>query len=93
MIKGKAPAGTKKVTVSVPITTNQNRNFVYSQSNVTGSDGQFVLVVPYSTEGPIEGDTKFDTKPIGAYQLVVGDKTYEVRVPEETVMTGEIIKI
>ena len=52
-----------------------------------------MLIVPYSTEGPIEGGTKFDTKPIGAYQLVVGDKTYEVRVPEEMVMTGGVIKI
>ena len=92
VIKGKAPAGTK-ATIAVPITTNQNRNFIYSQSNVTGSDGQFMLVVPYSTEGPIEGGTKFDTKPIRNYQLVVGSKTDEVRVPEEMVMAGGVIKI
>jgi hypothetical protein len=35
---------------------------------------------------------KFDTKPIEAYQLVVGDKAYEVRVPEEMVMTGGVLK-
>ena len=90
VITGAAPAGTK-VTIAVPIMTNSKRAFIYRQSNV--SNGQFTLVVPYSTEGPIAGGTNFDTKPIGAYQLVVGDKTYEVRVPEEMVMTGGVIKI
>ena len=37
--------------------------------------------------------TNFDTKPTGAYQLLVGGKVYEVRVPEEMVMTGAVIKI
>lgn len=90
VITGAAPAGTK-VTIAVPIMTNSNRAFVYRQSNV--SNGQFTLVVPYSTEGPIAGGTNFDTKPIGAYQLVVGDKTYEVRVPEEMVLSGGVIKV
>ena len=40
--------------------TNSNRAFIYRQSNV--SNGQFTLVVPYSTEGPIAGGTNFDTK-------------------------------
>jgi len=71
--------------------TNRNRTFIYRQSSV--SNGQFTLVVPYSTEGPIEGGTKFDTKPKGAYQLVIGSKAYEVRVPEEMVTTGGVIKI
>jgi dolichyl-diphosphooligosaccharide--protein glycosyltransferase len=90
VITGAAPAGTK-VTIAVPIMTNRNRTFIYRQSSV--SNGQFTLVVPYSTEGPIEGGTKFDTKPKGAYQLVIGSKAYEVRVPEEMVMTGGVIKI
>ena len=90
VITGAAPAGTK-VTIAVPIMTNRNRAFIYRQSNV--SNGQFTLVVPYSTEGAIAGGTNFDTKPTGAYQLVVGDKTYEVKVPEEMVMTGGVIKI
>lgn len=90
VITGAAPAGTK-VTIAVPIMTNSNRAFIYRQSNV--SNGQFTLVVPYSTEGTIAGGTDFDTKPIGAYQLVVGDKAYEVRVPEEMIMTGGVVKI
>jgi dolichyl-diphosphooligosaccharide--protein glycosyltransferase len=90
VITGAAPAGTK-VTIAVPIMTNSKRAFIYRQSNV--SNGQFTLVVPYSTEGPMSGGTNFDTKPIGAYQLVIGDKAYEVRVPEEMVMTGGVVKV
>jgi dolichyl-diphosphooligosaccharide--protein glycosyltransferase len=90
VITGAAPAGTK-VAIAVPIMTNRNRTFIYRQSNV--SNGQFTLVVPYSTEGPMSGGTNFDTKPTGAYQLLVGGKVYEVRVPEEMVMTGAVIKI
>lgn len=90
VITGAAPAGTK-VTIAVPIMTNSKRAFIYRQSNV--SNGQFTLVVPYSTEGTIAEGTNFDTKPIGAYQLVVGDKAYEVRVPEEMVMTGGVVKV
>jgi dolichyl-diphosphooligosaccharide--protein glycosyltransferase len=90
VITGAAPAGTK-VSIAVPIMTNSNRAFIYRQSNV--SDGRFTLVVPYSTEGPAQNGTKFDTKPMGAYQLQVGDKTYEVKVPEEMVMSGGVIEV
>lgn len=92
VIEGNASAGTK-VTVAVPIMTNQEREFVYKQSNITDSGGRFTLVVPYSTEGPGESGTKFDTGPEGPYQLTIGDKNYDVNVPEDTVMTGGIIKV
>ncbi|MGA9098412.1 MAG: hypothetical protein WB392_05715, partial [Methanotrichaceae archaeon] len=72
---------------------NQNREFAYRQSNITDSSGNFTLVVPYSTEGPSVSGTKFDTGPIGPYQLMIGDKKYDVRVPENVVMTGGIIGI
>jgi hypothetical protein len=39
------------------------------------------------------GGTNFDTAPLGPYQLTVGDRTYEVRVPEEMVMTGGTITV
>jgi oligosaccharyl transferase (archaeosortase A-associated) len=90
VITGAAPAGTK-VTIAVRIMTNSKRAFIYRQSNV--SDGQFTLVVPYSTEGTMENGTQFDTKPMGAYQLQIGTNAYEVRVPEEMVMTGGVIKV
>ena len=92
VIKGDAAPGTK-VTIAIPVTTNIDRTFVYQQSNVTDSSGQFTLVVPYSTEGPIAGGTNFDTLPIGPYQLMIGDTAYEVRVPEEYVLSGSEIRI
>jgi dolichyl-diphosphooligosaccharide--protein glycosyltransferase len=91
VIKGKATPGAK-VTIAVPTTTNKNRSFVYRQSNTTDSKGEFTLVVPYSTEGPNINGTNFDTVPIGPYQLSVGDKIYEVRVPEYYVLNGSEIK-
>jgi dolichyl-diphosphooligosaccharide--protein glycosyltransferase len=92
VIKGNAAPGTK-VSIAIPVVTNIDRNFVYRQSNVTDTNGQFTLVVPYSTEGPIIGGTNFDTKPIGPYQLVVGNTAYEVRVPEQYVLSGSEIRI
>ncbi len=93
VIKGKAPAGTN-VTISVPIITNQNREFTYSQSNTTDASGNFMLVVPYSTEGPSASGTKFDTGPArNYYELSAGGKVYEVSVPEKDVMTGGTINV
>ncbi|MDD1758371.1 MAG: oligosaccharyl transferase, archaeosortase A system-associated [Methanotrichaceae archaeon] len=91
VIRGKAAPGTE-VTIALPVMTNKNRGFVYRQSNTTDSNGEFTLVVPYSTEGPLLNGTNFDTIPIGPYQLSVGDKTYEVRVPEDYVLNGGEIK-
>lgn len=92
VVQGSAPAGTI-VSAGAAIMTNENRAFVYRQSNVTDSSGKFTLVLPYSTEGPIASGTNFDTKPLGPYQISVGDKTYEVRVPEEYVLNGSVITI
>jgi dolichyl-diphosphooligosaccharide--protein glycosyltransferase len=91
VIKGNAAAGTN-VTIAVPIMTNKERAFIYQQSNVTDSKGEFTLVVPYSTTGPIASGTNFDTKPLGSYRLTVGEKVTDVAVPEEAVMSGTVIK-
>ncbi len=89
-ITGAAPNGTE-VIISVPVTTNEGRTFIYKQTAI--SDGNFNLVVPYATEGPEEGGTSFDTKPSGPYRMVVGNLQYEVRVPEGMVMTGGTMRI
>lgn len=91
-ITGKASPGTE-VVISVPITTNRGRNFLYKQSTVADSDGVFALVVPYSTEGPATWSTNFDTGPLGPYTLIVGNVQYEVRVPEGAVIAGSSINI
>jgi dolichyl-diphosphooligosaccharide--protein glycosyltransferase len=92
VIKGKASPGTN-VSIAVPILTNRERVFVYRQSNLTDSKGEFTLVVPYSTEGPIEGGTNFDTRAVGSYQLSVGGREYTVAVPEELVNSGGTIQV
>jgi len=92
VISGNALPGIK-VVAAVPIMTNQNRVFLYQQSNTSDASGRFTLVLPYSTEGSIAGGTNFDTKPMSAYQLSVGDKVYELKVPEEHVLSGAIITI
>lgn len=91
-IKGKAAPGTT-VIIATQVMTNQKRSFIYMQSNVTGSDGEFTLVVPYSTSGPVAGGTNFDTAPMGPYQLAVGDKVSSLDVAEEAVMSGGIITV
>ena len=90
VIKGSAPAGTE-VIAAVPIMTNQNRAFIYQQSNTSDASDQFTLVLPYSTEGPAANGTKFDTKPMSGYQLSVENRTYELKVPEEYVLSGTVI--
>ena len=92
MIRGKASPGAN-VTIAVPVVTNRERVFIYRQSNLTDSKGDFTLVVPYSTEGPIEGGTNFDTMAVGPYQLSVSGRDYKVAVPEGLVMSGGTIQV
>ena len=92
VVQGSAAPGTK-VVAQVPVITNMNRAFLYQQSNTTDDNGQFTLVLPYSTEGPIDNGTNFDTKPMSAYQLNVGDRQAELKVPEDYVLRGEVITV
>ncbi|TGC08020.1 oligosaccharyl transferase, archaeosortase A system-associated [Methanolobus halotolerans] len=89
-ITGTAPEG-ETVTISNTIRTNQGRTFVYSQS--TTSDGTYNFTVPYSTEGPIEGETQFDTAPTGPYTINYGSTREEVSVGETDVLSGNVIDI
>lgn len=93
IVTGNAPPGTQ-VAAGILIMTNQNRAFLYQQSNVSDSSGKFTLVLPYSTSGPVASGTNFDTKPMGEYQIIVGDQRYEgVKVPEEAVLNGEVLTL
>ena len=69
----------------------QGRDFTYSQKTV--SNGSYEFIVPYSTEGPIPGETNFDTKPIGRYILTVGNVSREVPIEENSVLSGKITKV
>lgn len=81
------------IKISTEIVTGYNRTFEYSQSTTSDSQGRYEFTVPYSTEGPIPGQTQFDTAPSGPYKLSYGNTVKEVRVKEETVLKGEEIKV
>ena len=81
------------VNINTTILTGQGRTFEYSQSTSSDSEGRYEFTVPYPTEGPIPGETQFDTAPAGAYVVSYGDITKEVRVNEEAVLNGQEIKI
>ncbi|KKG37754.1 oligosaccharyl transferase [Methanosarcina mazei] len=96
-VKGAKITGTvspnETVNINTTILTGQGRTFEYSQSTSSDSEGRYEFIVPYSTEGPIPGETQFDTAPTGAYVVSYGDTTTEVRVSEEAVLNGEEIKV
>ncbi|KKH50939.1 oligosaccharyl transferase, archaeosortase A system-associated [Methanosarcina sp. 1.H.A.2.2] len=96
-VKGAKITGTvspnETVNINTTILTGQGRTFDYSQSTTSDSEGRYEFTVPYSTEGPISGETQFDTAPAGAYVVSYGNTTTEVRVSEEAVLNGEEIKI
>ncbi len=84
-ITGKAPVNAT-ISISLKIKTNQGRDFTYSQKTV--SNGEYTLIVPYSTEGPISGETNFDTKPIGKYVLTTNNISRDISVNERMVLDG-----
>jgi dolichyl-diphosphooligosaccharide--protein glycosyltransferase len=96
-VKGANITGTaspnEPVNISTTILTGQGRTFEYSQSTTSDSEGRYEFTVPYSTEGPLSGETQFDTAPAGAYVISYGDTTREVRVSEEAVLNGEEVKV
>ena len=89
-ITGTAPEG-ETVTISSTIRTSQGRTFIYSQSET--SDGTYSFTVPYSTEGPISGETQFDTAPTGPYTISYGGTQEEVSVSETDVLEGNVIEV
>jgi len=96
-VKGVNITGTaapnEKVKISTTILTSKGRTFEYSQSTTSDSEGRYEFTVPYSTEGPIAGETQFDTAPTGPYVISYGDTTKEVKVSEEAVLNGEEVKV
>ena len=68
------------------------RTFTYSQ---TALGGNYEFTMPYSTEGPIPGETQtqFDTRPIAPYTISYGNTTVEVRVGKMDVLNGNMIVV
>ncbi len=100
-IEGKAPNGSI-VEIATNITTNQGREFRYSQ--IAMPNGTYEFVVPYSTEGPIErvGYTNFDVL-AAPYVIRIGHIENEtivwdtrpvvVEIAEEEVMEGKTVRV
>ena len=99
-IEGRAPNGFI-VGIATNITTNQGREFKYSQIAI--SNGSYEFVVPYSTEGPIEreGYTNFDVLAAPYVirtghkenETIIWDTRKEVEVGEEEVMEGKTVRV
>lgn len=98
-IEGTAPNGSI-VEIATNVSTNQGRNFVYTERVM--SNGTYKFIVPYSTEGPIEGGTNFDVfassyvlkaGQAGENATVIWTVEKEVSVPEEAVMDGKTISV
>lgn len=89
-ITGRAPPNTT-ITLTNTIKTNIGRTFSYSQT--TSSDGNYAFTVPYSTLGPIQGETRFDTGPVGPYSITEGNVSKQVDVGEKIVLEGGTITI
>nr|QNO55094.1 dolichyl-phosphooligosaccharide-protein glycotransferase 3 [Methanosarcinales archaeon ANME-1 ERB7] len=97
-IKGSAPNGSI-VAIVTNITTNQGREFIYSQTTI--SNGSYEFVVPYSTEGPVEGGTNFDVL-ASPYimrsghlenETIAWDIEKEVEVDEREVIEGKTVSV
>ncbi len=84
-LKGRAGDGEVKVTLNV--TTNQGRKFVYVQRAVA-VNGSYELKVPYSTTGSTYG-----TRAIGDYLIQNGNESKMVAVTEQDVLDGRILKV
>ncbi|MFZ3059825.1 MAG: oligosaccharyl transferase, archaeosortase A system-associated [Candidatus Methanoperedens sp.] len=89
-ITGSAPVNAT-VTLTNNIRTNIERTIPYSQT--TSSDGTYEFIVPYSTLGPITGETQFVTRPTGPYTVTVGNVSKQIDVSEKDVLEGGTINL
>ncbi len=89
-ITGSAPPNTT-VMLTIINKTNIGRTIQYSQN--TSSNGTYEFTVPYSTLGPIPGETQFDTKPTGPYTVVAGNISKTIDVSEKDVLDGGTVTL
>ncbi|MFA4934362.1 MAG: oligosaccharyl transferase, archaeosortase A system-associated [Candidatus Methanoperedens sp.] len=89
-IEGRAPPDTA-ITLANTIKTNIGRTVQYSQT--TTSNGTYAFTVPYSTLGPIPGETQFDTMPAGPYMVTFGNVSKQIDVNEKDVLEGRTITL
>ncbi|MGZ4940969.1 MAG: oligosaccharyl transferase, archaeosortase A system-associated [Halobacteriota archaeon] len=78
--------GKGNATLSLNVTTNQNRTFNYTQSALL--NGSHAFVVPYSTSG-----MPYGMQTGSAYTITVGNSTKSVAVSESDVVNGKQLNV
>jgi dolichyl-phosphooligosaccharide-protein glycotransferase len=78
--------GNGNTTLSLNVTTNQNRTFNYTQSAFV--NGTHTFIVPYSTNW-----TSFGMKTGNAYNVTVGNSTKSIAVSENDVVNGKELSL
>jgi dolichyl-diphosphooligosaccharide--protein glycosyltransferase len=78
--------GNGNATLSLNVTTNQNRTFNYTQSAVV--NGTHTFVVPYSTNW-----TSYGMQTGNAYNVTVGNSTKSIAVSESDVISGKELSL
>jgi len=81
-LTGSAPQGST-VSVSLPLISNQGREFNYENTATADKNGFYEILLPYSTEG-----TSYQVRPRHAYMLRAGGKTKMINVREKDVLAG-----
>ncbi|MDR0767336.1 MAG: oligosaccharyl transferase, archaeosortase A system-associated [Methanosarcinales archaeon] len=92
VISGTA-APNETVQLALTIQTNQNRVFTYRQTVNADASGAYSFTVPYSTTGPIDGETNFAVRPIGRYLITKSTGEFSVDVTETDVLRGNTVAV
>lgn len=86
-IKGKTKPNSK-VSVSVPIKSNQERKFTYENKVTADKDGVFEIILPYSTI-----NNPYDVRAGEGYKLNINGKIRIVTIDEDAVLAGKDIYV
>ncbi|WNY24175.1 hypothetical protein MmiHf6_15040 [Methanimicrococcus hongohii] len=96
-VEGAVLSGTvepnETVELTLTIQTNQNRVFNYNQTAKADASGAYSFTVPYSTTGPIDGETNFAVQPMGSYTVTTSAGEVRVDVTEEDVLNGNTVQV
>jgi dolichyl-diphosphooligosaccharide--protein glycosyltransferase len=85
-IKGYAPNGSE-INVSVEISTNQDRNFIY-ENKAVANNGEYEFIAPYATGNQASSDVVASD-----YKIKIGNITKKVKVLEDDILQGKIVNI
>lgn len=79
IVKGNIEPNTL-ISISASIKTNIGREFMYTQTKTSDTNGDYSFTVPYATGKPSPEDTQYDTVVNGSYSIRHGNVTEKVFV-------------